>query len=191
MVQRMLEEVTGKKPDRSLSADESVAHGAAIYAGLVLSSKGGSRPEFRVRNVNSHNLGVLGIEKATGRPRNQVMIPRNTPLPATRTTRFTTRHADQSTVAVKVVEGGDASGNDASRIGTCVIRDLPPGLPAETPIEVTFQYGQDGRLTVNAKIPGVNKGAKSEIERTSGMTSDTLSSWNQRLRSQEGPLSLG
>ena len=27
MVQRMLEEVSGKKPDRSLSADESVAHG--------------------------------------------------------------------------------------------------------------------------------------------------------------------
>ena len=56
MIQQMLEKVSGKKPDRSLSADESVAHGAAIYAGLILASEDGSRPEFSIRNVNSHNL---------------------------------------------------------------------------------------------------------------------------------------
>ena len=78
MVGRMLEEVSGKKVDRSLSADESVAHGAAIYASLILAAEGGTPPKVAVRNVNSHNLGVLGVEKATGRPRTHVMIPRNT-----------------------------------------------------------------------------------------------------------------
>ena len=51
MVARMLEIESGKTPDRSLSVDEAVAHGAAIYAGLLLEN-----PEFRrmsVRNVNS------------------------------------------------------------------------------------------------------------------------------------------
>ncbi len=186
MVQRMLEEVSGKKPDRSLSADESVAHGAAIYAGLLLASKAGSRPEFTIRNVNSHNLGVLGIEQTTHRPRNQVMIPRNTPLPATRTDRFVTRRANQTSVAVKVVEGGDASGNDATHIGKCVVRGLPPNLAAGTPVDVTFQYGQDGRLTVRARLPGLNREALSEIERASGMTTETLRDWNQRLRSGGG-----
>ena len=38
MVQRMLEEESGKQVDRSLSADEAVAHGAALYAGLLLNS---------------------------------------------------------------------------------------------------------------------------------------------------------
>jgi molecular chaperone DnaK len=39
MVSAMLERELGIKPDHSLSPDEAVAHGAAIYAGLVLSSK--------------------------------------------------------------------------------------------------------------------------------------------------------
>ena len=190
MVQRMLEEISDKKPDRSLSADEAVAHGAAVYAGLILGSEAGTAPEVTVRNVNSHNLGVLGKEKTTGRPRNRVMIPRNTPLPANHTARFATAQANQPNVVVKVVEGGDASGNDATKIGTCVVRDLPAGLPAGSPVEVTFRYGQNGRLTVKAKVPGSGQEATSEIERSSGMTAETLRSWNQRLRNGQGPLKI-
>jgi molecular chaperone DnaK len=190
MVQRMLEDISGKKPDRSLSADEAVAHGAAVYAGLILSSESGTGPKVSVRNVNSHNLGVLGTEKRTGRPRNKVMIARNTTLPARHTAQFVTARADQPNVAVKVVEGGDASGNDATKIGNCVVRDLPPGLPAGSLVEVTFCYGQDGRLTVKARLPGSGREATSDIERSSGMTAETLRSWNQRLGNGQGPLKL-
>jgi molecular chaperone DnaK len=189
-VPRMLEELSGKIPDRSLSADESVAHGAAIYAGLIMATKAGDRPEFAVRNVNSHNLGVLGIEKATGLPRNHVMIPRNTPLPATNTSRFSTHRPNQTAVAVNVIEGGDASGNDSTPIGRCIVRGLPPGLPARTPIDVTFSYGQDGRLTVKARLPGLNKGAKTEIHRSSGMTAEIMKNWNQRIQNENGPLKI-
>jgi molecular chaperone DnaK (HSP70) len=118
------------------------------------------------------------------------MIPRNTALPATRKTRFVTHRASQASVAVSVVEGGDASGNDAVLIGKCVIRDLPPDLPAETNVEVTFQYGRDGRLTVKARLPKLDKEATSEIQRASGMTSETLRAWNRRLRTGEGPLNV-
>ena len=190
-VQRMLEEVSGKKVDRSLSADESVAHGAAIYAGLLLASESGTPPKVSVRNVNSHNLGVLGIEKATGRPRTRVMIPRNTPLPASQAARFVTQRHSQTSVVVNVVEGGDASGNDSTRIGRCMIQGLPTGLPAGTPVEVVFHYGKDGRLTVKARVPGLNVEASSEIERSSGLTAETLQAWNHRLGSGKGPLSLG
>ena len=116
------------------------------------------------------------------------MISRNTALPATQTARFVTHWPNQRNVAVNVVEGGDASGNDATPIGKCVVRDLPPGLPAGTPVEVTFQYGQDGRLTVKARLPGLNKEATSQIERASGMTVETLRDWNQRLGSEDGLL---
>lgn len=191
MVQRMLEEVSGKKADRSLSADESVAHGAAIYAGLILSAASGTKPKMSVKNVNSHNLGVLGIEKATGRPRTHVMIPRNTPLPATKASRFVTHRTNQSSVAVNVVEGGDASGQDATPIGKCVIRNLPPNLLAGTAVEVVFRYGADGRLTVKARLPDLQQEATSEIERVSGMSGESLQKWNQRLRNGDGPLTLG
>jgi molecular chaperone DnaK len=190
MVQQMLEQVSGKKPDRSLSADESVAHGAAIYAGLILAAESGTKPKMSVRNVNSHNLGVLGIEKATGRPRTHVMIPRNTPLPATKAARFVTHRTNQNSVVVNVVEGGDASGQDSTPIGKCAIRDLPPNLPAGSPVEVVFRYGADGRLTVKARLPDLKQEATSEIERASGMSAESLQQWNRRLRNGDGPLSL-
>jgi molecular chaperone DnaK len=140
--------------------------------------------------VNSHNLGVLAVEKATGRNRTRVMIPRNTPLPVAHTAQFSTAVKNQRTVAVNVVEGGDASGNDATSVGKCVVRDLPADLPAGTPVEVTFRYGPDGRLTVKARLPRLDKEAISEIERSSGLTAETLRSWNQRLHTKQGPLKL-
>lgn len=190
MVQRMLEEISNKTPDRSLSADEAVAHGAAVYAGLILGAEAGIAPEVTVRNVNSHDLGVLAKEGSTGRRRNRVMIPKNTSLPAFHSAQFITARANQSSVVVPIVEGGDASGNDATRIGKCVVRDLPASLPSGSPIEVTFRYGQNGRLTVKAKVPGSGQEATSEIERSSGMTPDTLRSWNQRLRNGQTLLKL-
>jgi molecular chaperone DnaK len=192
MVQKMLEKESGRTPDRSLSADEAVGHGAAIYAGLILASSDGTPPKVKVRNVNSHNLGVLGIEKATGRTRNQVLIPRNTLLPVTKVSRFQTAKPNQQSVVATVVEGGDPSGNNATRIGKCVIRDLPKGLPAGTPVDVAFTYGDDGRLKVKARLPGLNKEATLVIERESGMNEDKLAAWGKHVESgkSNSPLDL-
>jgi hypothetical protein len=110
------------------------------------------------------------------------MIARNTALPAAHSASFVTHNDSQRSVAVNVIEGGDASGNDSTRIGKCVVKDLPPGLPAGTPVEVAFRYGEDGRLTVTARLPNQDKEATSEIERVSGMTAEMLRDWNQRLR---------
>lgn len=187
MVQQMLERESGKKVDRTLSADEAVAHGAAIYAGLLQSGgKIGGTP-ITIKNVNSHNLGVLGVEPATGRPRVKVMIPHNTTLPATKAARFKTHHANQPSVAVRVVEGGDASGQNSTSIGTCVVRELPPGLPAGTPVEVVFLYAENGRLTVKAKLPSINRTAALTFQRTSGMAEAALHDWSSRIKQMRPP----
>jgi molecular chaperone DnaK len=182
MVQNMLEREAGRKVDRSLSFDEAVAHGAAIYAGLLLASEAGSRPRVKIRNVNSHSLGVLGKEPGTGRPRNRVMIARNTPLPVTKSARFKTHKQDQRTVLVNVIEGGDASGCNSTPIGKCVIQELPPGLSAGTPVEVAFTYAENGRLEVNARMPHFGKEASLSIERASGLSDALLQDWRQQIK---------
>ena len=188
MVARMLEQESGKVPDRTLSVDEAVAHGAAIYAGLLLENDQYRR--MSVRNVNSHNLGVLGVEPQTGRPRNKVMIPRNSPLPLSKTSRFKTHRPGQKSVAVKVIEGGDASGNNSTPIGTCVVRDLPPGLPQGTSVDVSFTYTANGRLLVHACLPDLGQEALMTIERDSGLSEDGLNQWERRLRNGFRPLTL-
>lgn len=189
MVSAMLEHESGKKPNRTLSEDEVVGHGAAIYAGLLLTkSDSKALPRLAVTNVNSHSLGVLGIEPQTNRPRNVVLIPKNSKLPATSKSAFKTRHADQRTVVVNVIEGGDASGANSTPIGRCILQDLPEGLPAGVPVEVEFAYGTDGRLTVNAKLPSLGMNQVAEIERASGLTDQQRSDWVGRVRRELRPL---
>lgn len=182
MIERMLRQESGKPVDSSLSPDEAVAHGAAIYAGLLLTSDESERPKLAVRNVNSHDLGVLGIEPRTKRRSRKVLIPRNTPLPATGSGRFVTRRENQSNVKVDVIEGGDASGNGATPIGKCVIDDLPPGLPTGARINVFFTYADNGRLTVTARLPDVDRKATLSIERKSGLSDRLLEQWGKRMR---------
>jgi molecular chaperone DnaK len=182
MVRQMVEKESGRHIDRSVSVDEAVAHGAAVYAGMVLAREAGERPQVSVSNVNSHDLGVLGIEPGTGRPRRKVLIPRNSSLPATHGSRFVTHAENQRTVAVPVIEGGDASGHNSTAIGKCVVKGLPKQLPKGTTVVVNFTYTQSGRLTVSATLPDIqNASASMTIERASGLSDEEIQSWQARI----------
>lgn len=119
MVQRMLEEISGKPPERSVSPDAAVAHGAALYADLLLEQKSTNRrgAHFSVSNVNSHSLGIVGVDKTTGRRRNQVLIPKNTPLPHTTAGTFKTAKPNQTNVLIRIVEGESERPEACSQIG--------------------------------------------------------------------------
>ena len=182
MIAEMLERETGFKVDRSLSMDEAVAQGAAIYGQSLLNSANAGHIPLRVKNVNSHDLGVLGISPSTGMNRRQLMIARNTPLPTEKTHTFVTFRESQRSVSVPVVEGGDASGNNSTLIGKCVVSRLMIGLPARTPIEVTFRYLDNGRLEVRAFLPTIGRDAILTIERATGMPDDQLAAWTQAVQ---------
>ena len=93
MIRDELTKRSGFELDRSLSPDEAVSHGAAIYASMLLGNTGDAIAKVSVTNVNSHDLGILAIDPKTGAPRRQVMIPRNSSLPAQKQMRFRT-HTD-------------------------------------------------------------------------------------------------
>ena len=181
MIAKMLEQESGMPVDRSLSPDEAVAHGAAVYAGILLRPEGFQGSGVSVTNVNSHDLGVLGVDRTTGKPRRQIMIPRNSSLPCTAQRRFVTSRDGQQDVVVSVVEGGTDSGVGATRIGKCKISGLPEKLPQGTPVEVTFEYGGDGRLTVSGEIPATDCRTHSTIERANGLTDEAMLDWKVRI----------
>lgn len=183
MVHNMLEEETGLKVNRSLSADESVAHGAAIYAGILMNSDQENTNRISVSNVNSHDLGILGLDPGTGFPKRGIMIPRNTSLPAKASKRFSTSKPNQSNIVINVVEGGDEQGRHSTPVGRCVVRDLPPDLPKSTPVQVVFNYKQDGRLEIVAQLPSVNRKASLVIERGSGLSNEEIAYWQKRIQS--------
>jgi molecular chaperone DnaK len=185
-VREMLLRETGIKPDISASADEAVAHGAAIYANLLLDIRAGEEPAMSVQNVNAHDLGVLGRDPTTGRPSKTVLIQRNTALPASETKDFVTAKDNQRTIEINVVEGGDMSGNNATVVGKCVMTDLPPGLPARTRVKVTFEYTSNGRITVAASVPALRRTMEFHIERPTGLDDAEMADWSERIRTRSG-----
>ena len=187
MVARMLQTLTGVQPDRTVNPDEAVARGAALFASHLLASRGGAaKSTFQVTNVNAHSLGIEGIDNDTLRKKNVVLIPRNTALPARYMERFATKSDGQRSIVIKVLEGESTQPADCIAIGRTVVRDLPTGLPKGWPVEVTFEYASNGRLAVDALVPGTHHKARLELVRETGLSTEGFSRWKQVVDTSAG-----
>ena len=129
---QMLRALTGKEPDCSQSPDEAVAHGAALYAGMI-TSIGGSKPACELVNVNSHSLGVVGIHPKTGQRAVSVLIPKNTPLPCKVVKAFRAAKADMRGVSVPVVEGESERPEECILLGQCAVARLAARIAPRGP----------------------------------------------------------
>jgi len=188
MVVDMLRRLSGIEPDHTVNPDEAVARGAALYAAYLMNKEagGGTHADFNITNVNSHGLGVEGIDPETLHKKNVVLLPRNTPLPTKVTERFVTKSENQRSISVQVLEGESALPGECTAIGRTVIRDLPEGLPKNWPVDVTFEYAANGRLTVSAMVPGTHQSAALDLERAVGMSQDGIARWKQPIGEAAG-----
>jgi len=188
MVVDMLRKLSDKEPDHTVNPDEAVARGAALYAAYLLAKEKGSgvHADLDITNVNSHSLGVEGIDPETLHKKNCILIPHNTPLPAKLMERFATKGANQRSIAIQILEGESTQPGECTAIGRTVIRDLPEGLPKNWPIEVTFEYAANGRLTVSATVPGTHHGATLELERAAGMSDEGIARWKRPIGDAAG-----
>ena len=180
-VVQMLKSRFGRDPDCSVSPDEAVAHGAAIRAAWLLDKAAGIPPRFKIKNVSSHSLGIAAVNPKSKRKQTAVVIPRNTPLPTLAKRLFHTSKDDQRSVLVQIVEGESDSPDDCIQIGRCAAHDLPPNLSARTPVEVRFEYGENGRLTVRVRVVGTSTDLQHEITRETSLSNDQLDDWRERI----------
>ncbi len=181
-VSKMLKEVSGKAPSRTVDPETAVAQGAAIHAAILEArltdgqSKLGQTVANRLRSVkatdvNSHSLGVE-ISNPADRTRkvNHIMIPKNSTIPYSISQRFVTNVANQQRVHVKLLQGEASDVSACTLIGDFRITDLPPNLPAGSPVELTYRYDSTGRIVAEAKELTGGRGARAEIVRDSGLT---------------------
>jgi molecular chaperone DnaK len=196
MTRQMLQEISGKVPDNSLAVSEVVARGAAIHGGIVAARRGeeGLTFDADVRealqnvieiNVNSHSLGIE-IKKDNERV-NDILIPKNTQLPAAASRVYRTVVENQSRVRVKVLQGEAHQVDACISIGECWIEGLPPNLPKASPVQVRCGCGSDGLIDVMALDMTSGKMARAEIHRASGLAEEEIareSEWVQHLQIQ-------
>lgn len=172
MIKESLKKLSGRTLNSSLSPDQSIAHGAAYYAGMLLSNDQYARTVFnstassrlakvKQHSVNARALGIL-IRAENGQRVPHYLIDANTPLPVAKTHIFGTVVADQNRVHVRIVESGAGSDRPPSVLGDCEIKDLPRNLPEGTEIEVTISYDHQARVHVSAREPV--SGCRAEVE---------------------------
>lgn len=181
MIRESLKKLSGRTLNSSLSPDQSIAHGAAYYAGMLLSNDQYARTVFnstassrlarvKQQSVNARALGIL-VRDETGKRVPHFLIDANTPLPVARTHVFGTVVANQNRVHVRIVESGAGADRPPTVLGDCEITDLPANLPEGTEIEVTISYDHQARVHVSAREPVSGRRAEVELVRQENMNS--------------------
>ncbi len=104
----------------------------------------------RIVNVLSKSLGVVARDEK-GQDVVVYLLPRNGEVPMDRSSDFGTDTANQAGVDIRVMAGERDSPDpaDCKDVGTATL-NLPPSLPARSPIRVKFAISGDGRLSVTA-----------------------------------------
>ena len=75
---------------------------------------------------------------------------------------------------------------ECTTIGRTVVRDLPLGLPKGWPVEVTFEYASNGRLSVRAVVPGTHHEAQLDLEREAGLSDAGMARWKAPIAAAAG-----
>ncbi len=142
MVQELVQQLTGKAPNKSVNPDEVVALGAAIQGGVL----GGDVKDMLLLDVTPLSLGLETLGGVM-----TPLIPRNTTIPTKKTEVFSTAEDNQTAVDIHVLQGERPMANDNKTLGMFRLDGLPPAPRGLPQIEVTFDIDANGILDVTAK----------------------------------------
>ncbi len=149
-----LEKLFGKAPKSCGNVDEAVALGAALFA----------KKSARVREVCNASYGTLAMvvnaSKGVEAVQNSVVIPKNTPIPCSKTQVYVTSEPNEKRIEVDITQGEDSDPRYVDIIGRISL-EVPPNRPAGCEIAVTYSYDENQR--VRALVVDKQSGRSQEI----------------------------
>ena len=153
-VKTMLEKMFGKAPKSCGNVDECVALGAAIFA----------RKSARIQEVCNASYGTLAMvyNAATKEEKlqNSIVIPKNTPIPCSRTQIYQTSEDDERLIEVDITQGEDGDPKYVDVIGRLSL-EVPAGRAKGCEVAVTFSYDENQR--VRALVVDKQSGRSREV----------------------------
>jgi len=156
LVQRMLKERMQLEPRFEINPDLIVAMGASIQAGVIAGDK---RHSILV-DITPHTYSTTALTFRRG-PEEFLcvpIIPRNTPLPASKSEMVATILDSQESARVEVYQGESELPAHNTFIGDFLIEGLS-AVPAPNPIVIHFDLDLNGiiRVTATEKATGLAK----------------------------------
>ena len=148
LVQQIVEETVGKKPERGIDPMECVAIGASIQGAILA----GEISDIVLLDVTPLSLGVETLGSVMTK-----VIDRNTTIPVKQTQTFSTAADFQTAVTIHILQGERSMAKDNISLGRFDLTGIPPSPRGVPQIEVTFDINADGVLNVSAKDLGTGK----------------------------------
>jgi molecular chaperone DnaK len=153
-VKQILESMFGMTPKSCGNVDECVALGAALFA----------KKSARIQEVCNTSYGTVAIvyNSKTGQERlmNSVVIPKNTPIPCSRTEIYQTSEDNERVIEVDITQGEDEDARFVDVIGRITL-EVPPNRPRGCEVAVTFSYDENQR--VRALVVDKQSGRSREV----------------------------
>jgi len=156
LVRDYVREIFGREPNTSQNPDEAIALGATIQAGIL----GGSLRQVLLLDVTPLSLGI----ETFGGLMN-IIIPRNTTIPAKAGEMFTNAVANQDSMLIRILQGERELAKDNWELGRIEV-PFPPGAKGSARVGVQFSLDANGILNVLARDTATNTDTTLEIRGT-------------------------
>jgi len=139
----------------SSDADHIVALGLGTYVGIK--QRASQVKDLVLTDICPFSLNV-GTYNHDNPARNitQVMIPRNTALPTSRTLPFFTVILGQNTIDILISQGEEFYNDDNTALGKLTVQ-VPYNIRVHEQIDVTFTYDINAILVVQVKVASTGK----------------------------------
>ncbi|MCY4423346.1 MAG: molecular chaperone DnaK [Acidimicrobiaceae bacterium] len=164
-VAELVQDMTGREPNKTVNPDEVVAIGAAIQAGVLK----GEVKDVLLLDVTPLSLG---IETKGGVM--TTLIERNTTIPTRKSEIFTTAEDGQPSVEIHVLQGERQMASYNKTLGKFQLVDLPPAPRGMPQIEVTFDIDANGIVHVSAQDKATGKEQSMTITGQSSLDTDVI-----------------
>jgi len=177
LVQQTVKSFFGKEPHKGVNPDEVVALGAAIQGGVM----SGEVSDVLLLDVTPLSLGLETLGGVTN-----VLIPRNTTIPATREETFSTADDNQPAVDIHVLQGERTSVGDNRTLGRFRLDGIEPAPRGTPQVKVTFDIDANGILSVTARDERTGKDAKITITAGEGLDEAEIGRLIDEAKDNEG-----
>ena len=164
-IQDAVKKLFGKEPHRGINADEVVALGAAVQAGIFQ----GDVKDVLLLDVTPLSLGIETMGGVFTK-----LIEKNTTVPTAKTQVFSTAADNQPSVEIHVLQGEREMASDNKTLARFILDGLPPSPRGIPQVEVTFDINADGILNVKALDKASSKSQSVRIEASTSLSKDEV-----------------
>ena len=165
LVQEKVAAFFGRDPRRDVNPDEAVAVGAAIQAAVLA----GDVRDVLLLDVTPLSLGIETLGGVMN-----VLIEKNTTIPAKKQQVYSTADDNQTAVTIHVLQGERKQAAQNKALGRFDLSDIPPAPRGVPQIEVSFDIDANGILNVSAKDKATGKEQSIVIKASSGLSEDEI-----------------